>query len=61
VDAAFAAFVPPLNVQTRDVAEAIVRVNARHPGKPLLAAVSGEGALALAAREPAEVLVFDLA
>jgi acetyltransferase len=45
VDAAFAAFVPPLNVQTRDVAEAIVRVNARHPGKPLLAVLMGREGL----------------
>jgi len=45
VDAAFAAFVPPLNVQTRDVAEAIVRVNARHPEKPLLAVLMGREGL----------------
>jgi acetyl coenzyme A synthetase (ADP forming)-like protein len=45
VDAAFAAFVPPLNVQTRDVAEAIVRVNARHPDKPLLAVLMGREGL----------------
>jgi acetyl coenzyme A synthetase (ADP forming)-like protein len=45
VDAAFAAFVPPLNVQTRDVADAIVRVNARHPGKPLLAVLMGREGL----------------
>jgi acyl-CoA synthetase (NDP forming) len=45
VDAAFAAFVPPLNVQTRDVAEAIVRVNARHPEKPVLAVLMGREGL----------------
>jgi acetyltransferase len=45
VDAAFAAFVPPLNVDTRDVAEAIVRVNARHPEKPLLAVLMGREGL----------------
>jgi len=45
VDAAFAAFVPPLGIQTRDVAEAIVRVNARHPEKPLLAVLMGREGL----------------
>jgi acyl-CoA synthetase (NDP forming) len=45
VHAAVAAFVPPLGVQTRDVAEAIVRVNARHPGKPLLAVLMGREGL----------------
>ena len=45
VDAAFAAFVPPLGIQTRDVAEAIVRVNARHPDKPLLAVLMGREGL----------------
>ena len=45
VDAAIAAFVPPLGVQTRDVAEAIVRVNARHPEKPLLAVLMGREGL----------------
>jgi len=45
VDAAFAAFVPPLGIQTRDVAEAIVRVNARHPEKPLLAVLMGRQGL----------------
>jgi acetyl coenzyme A synthetase (ADP forming)-like protein len=45
VDAAIAAFVPPLGVQTRDVAEAIVRVNARHPDKPLLAVLMGREGL----------------
>jgi acetyl coenzyme A synthetase (ADP forming)-like protein len=45
VDAAFAAFVPPLGIQTRDVAEAIVRVNARHPEKPMLAVLMGREGL----------------
>ena len=45
VDAAIAAFVPPLGVQTKDVAEAIVRVNARHPEKPLLAVLMGREGL----------------
>jgi acetyl coenzyme A synthetase (ADP forming)-like protein len=45
VDAAFAAFVPPLGIQTRDVAEAIVRVNARHPDKPLIAVLMGREGL----------------
>jgi acyl-CoA synthetase (NDP forming) len=41
VDAAIAAFVPPLGIQARDVAEAIVRVNRKHPEKPLLAVLMG--------------------
>ena len=41
VDAAIAAFVPPLGIQAKDVAEAIVRVNARHPEKTLLAVLMG--------------------
>jgi acetyl coenzyme A synthetase (ADP forming)-like protein len=45
VDAAFAAFVPPLGIQTRDVAEAIVQVNARHPDKPLIAVLMGREGL----------------
>ncbi|HEX9579767.1 MAG TPA: acetate--CoA ligase family protein [Gemmatimonadales bacterium] len=45
VDAAIAAFVPPLGIQTRDVAEAIVRVNAQYPGKPLLAVLMGRQGL----------------
>ncbi len=45
VDAAFAAFVPPLGIQTRDVAEAIVRVNAQHPAKPMLAVLMGREGL----------------
>lgn len=45
VDAAIAAFVPPLGIQTRDVAAAIVRVNQRHPEKPLLAVLMGREGL----------------
>jgi acetyl coenzyme A synthetase (ADP forming)-like protein len=41
VDAAIAAFVPPLGIHARDVAEAIVRVNAQYPDKPLLAVLMG--------------------
>ncbi len=42
VDAAIAAFVPPLGIQAKDVAEAIVRVNKQHPEKPLLAVLMGK-------------------
>ena len=45
VDAAIAAFVPPLGIQTKDVAAAIVRVNAQHPEKPLLAVLMGKQGL----------------
>ena len=45
VDAAIAAFVPPLGIQARDVAEAIVRVNQRYPKKPLLAVLMGREGL----------------
>jgi acetyltransferase len=45
VDAAIAAFVPPLGIQTRDVAAAIVRVNERFPQKPLLAVLMGRQGL----------------
>jgi acetyl coenzyme A synthetase (ADP forming)-like protein len=41
VDAAIAAFVPPLGIQAKDVAEAIVRVNKKHPEKPLLGVLMG--------------------
>lgn len=41
VDAAIAAFVPPLGIQAKHVAEAIVRVNKKHPEKPLLAVLMG--------------------
>ncbi len=45
IDAAIAAFVPPLGIQTKDVAAAIVRVNERHPEKPLLAVLMGRQGL----------------
>ncbi|HEX9727861.1 MAG TPA: acetate--CoA ligase family protein [Gemmatimonadales bacterium] len=45
VDAAIAAFVPPLGIQARDVAEAIVRANALHPEKPLMAVLMGREGL----------------
>lgn len=45
VDAAIAAFVPPLGIQTQDVAQAIVRVNAKFPDKPLLAVLMGRQGL----------------
>jgi acetate---CoA ligase (ADP-forming) len=45
VDAAIAAFVPPLGTQTKDVAAAIVRVNEQHPEKPLLAVLMGREGL----------------
>jgi len=45
VDAAIAAFVPPLGIHARDVAEAIVRVNAQNPDKPLLAVLMGREGL----------------
>jgi len=45
IDAAIAAFVPPLGIQTKDVATALVRVNAEHPEKPLLAVLMGREGL----------------
>jgi len=45
IDAAIAAFVPPLGIQTKDVAAALVRVNAEHPEKPLLAVLMGREGL----------------
>ncbi len=45
VDAAIAAFVPPLGIHTKDVAAAIVRVNAQHPEKPLMAVLMGKQGL----------------
>jgi acetyl coenzyme A synthetase (ADP forming)-like protein len=45
VDAAIAAFVPPLGIQTKDVAAAIVRVNEQFPDKPLLAVLMGRQGL----------------
>ncbi len=45
IDAAIAAFVPPLGIHTKDVAAGLVRVNARHPEKPLLAVLMGREGL----------------
>ncbi|MEX1050747.1 MAG: acetate--CoA ligase family protein, partial [Gemmatimonadales bacterium] len=45
VDAAIAAFVPPLGIQAKDVAEAIVQANAKHPDKPVLAVLMGREGL----------------
>ena len=45
VDAAIAAFVPPLGIQAKDIAEAIVRVNRRNPEKTLLAVIMGRQGL----------------
>lgn len=45
VDAAIAAFVPPLGIHTEDVAEAIVRANAKSPDTPLLAVLMGRQGL----------------
>ncbi len=45
VDAAIAAFVPPLGIQARDIAESIVRVNKRYSEKTLLAVIMGRQGL----------------
>lgn len=45
VDAAIASFVPPLGIHTEDIAEALVRTNALHPGKTLLAVLMGQEGL----------------
>ena len=45
VDAAIAAFVPPLGIQTAEVAAAIVRANAGFPDKPILAVLMGREGL----------------
>ncbi len=60
VDAAIAAFVPPLGIQTKDVAAAIVRVNAQHPEKPLMAVLMGKQGLPAGVAElhDAEVPAF---
>jgi acetyl coenzyme A synthetase (ADP forming)-like protein len=42
VDAAIAAFVPPLGILAADVAAAIVRASQRHPDKPVLAVLMGQ-------------------
>ena len=44
IDAALAAFVPPLGIHSRDIAAAIERVDGRHPHKPLVSVLmSGDG------------------
>ncbi len=45
VDAAIAAFVPPLGIRQVDVAEAIVQAGSRHRDKPLLAVLMGREGL----------------
>jgi len=45
VDAAIAAFVPPLGIQAKDVAAAIARVKQRHTDKPVLAVIMGRQGL----------------
>jgi acetate---CoA ligase (ADP-forming) len=45
VDAAIAAFVPPLRVRQQDVATAIVEARRAHPGKPMLAVLMGRAGL----------------
>jgi acetate---CoA ligase (ADP-forming) len=45
VDAAIAAFVPPLGVRQQDVATAIVDAAGRHPTKPVLAVLMGREGL----------------
>jgi acetyl coenzyme A synthetase (ADP forming)-like protein len=45
VDSAIASFVPPLGIHAEDVAQALARVNARHPQKPLLAVLMGQEGL----------------
>lgn len=45
IDAAIAAFVPPLGVKQRDVARAIVEVRGRLPEKPVLAVLMGREGL----------------
>ena len=45
IDAVIAAFVPPLGIQAKDVANAIVRANALHKEKPVLAVLMGKEGL----------------
>jgi acetate---CoA ligase (ADP-forming) len=45
VDAAIAAFVPPLRVRQQDVARSIVAARARTPDKPMLAVLMGRAGL----------------
>src|SRR5690606_15885087 len=45
VDAAIAAFVPPLRVRQQDVARSIVEARKALPGKPMLAVLMGRAGL----------------
>src|SRR5690606_3248953 len=45
VDAAIAAFVPPLRVRQQDVARSIVAARRAHPEKPMLAVLMGRAGL----------------
>jgi acetyl coenzyme A synthetase (ADP forming)-like protein len=45
VDAAIASFVPPLGIHTEDIAQALVRINAVHRDKTLLAVLMGQEGL----------------
>ncbi len=45
IDAAIAAFVPPLGIHTEDIARALVRTNAGHREKTLLAVLMGQEGL----------------
>lgn len=45
VDAAIASFVPPLGIHTEDIAKALVRTNAAHSEKTLLAVLMGQQGL----------------
>jgi acetate---CoA ligase (ADP-forming) len=45
IDAAIAAFVPPLRVRQQDVARSIVAAREAHPGKPMLAVLMGRAGL----------------
>jgi acetate---CoA ligase (ADP-forming) len=45
IDAAIAAFVPPLRVKQQDVARSIVAARAAHPDKPMLAVLMGRAGL----------------
>jgi acetate---CoA ligase (ADP-forming) len=55
IDAAIAAFVPPLGVRQSDVAAAIVEVSRAHPHKPVLAVLMGREGLPQGRAELKEV------
>ncbi|HUH12347.1 MAG TPA: acetate--CoA ligase family protein [Longimicrobiales bacterium] len=54
IDAAIAAFVPPLGIRQQDVAEAIVAARHHHPEKPVLAVLMGREGLPQGRAELAE-------